>query len=160
MPSLVTPLAQSRRGIALALATTLLLGLTAVPTLAAPNERVGDRIDLRLGDQTFPASTPFYIEHGFGHEVRDSSIGLADFALDMDGQTLSADFVERGSLGGGGVTFYQVWIYSFPSGLTGSHEFTRHYFQACDDDEVPCNGNRINTPVEVFTVSAVVTFAP
>ena len=36
--------------------------------------------------------------------------------------------------------------------------FTRHYFEACNNDTVECDGNRINTPVESFTVSATVTF--
>jgi hypothetical protein len=51
-------------------------------------------------------------------------------------------------------------VYNFPSGLTGTHEFTRHYFDACDNDAVSCDGNRINTPVEVLAVSATVTFTP
>lgn len=146
--------------IALALATTLLLGLTAVPVMAVPNQAVGDRVNLLLGDQSFPASTPFHIDHGFGHEVGDNTIGLSDFVLDMDGTTLTADFVQYGSLGGDGLTFFKLWYYNFPSGLTGIHVFTRHYFEACDNDEVSCDGDRINTPVEFFTVSTTVTFTP
>jgi len=46
------------------------------------------------------------------------------------------------------------------AGLTGTHEFTRHYFEACNNDTVPCDGNRINTPVEDFTATAIVTFTP
>ena len=81
------------------------------------------------------------------------------FVLDMDGTPLTADFVRRSPVGDG-VTVSELWYYNFPSGLTGTHEFTRHYFEACNDDTVPCDGNRINTPVEDFTVSAVVTFTP
>ena len=143
---------------ALALATTIMLGLTVVPAMAAKDQAVGDRIDLRIGDQTFPASTPFHIEHGFLHETGDRAIGRSDFVLDMDGTALAADFVERAPAIESGLSFSEVWIYNFPTGLTGSHEFTRHYFQACDNDEVSCDGNRINTPVEVLTVSATVTF--
>jgi hypothetical protein len=146
--------------IAPALAATLLFGLAASPAPAAPNQAVGDRVDLRAGDQTYPATTPFHIDHGLVFQVGDKTIGLSDFALDMDGAVLTADFIQRSPAGEFGLTFQEIWFYNFPSGLTGSHEFTRHYFQACNNDTVPCDGNRINTPVETLTLSAVVTFAP
>ncbi len=147
-----------RSQIALALATALLLGLTAAPAMAAPKQPVGDRVDLRDGDQTFPASTPFHIDHGFLHEVGDRAIGLSDFVLDMDGTVLAADFVQRSPAHEHGLTVSQLWFYNFPMGLTGTHVFTRHYYQACDNDSVDCEGNRINTPIEVSTESAEVTF--
>ena len=143
--------------IALALATTLVLGLTVAPVMAAPNQAVGDRIDLRDGNQTYPASTPFHIDHGFVFEVGDNTIGLSDFVLDMDGTALTADFIQWSPVRDG-LTVQELWFYNFPAGLTGRHEFTRHYFQACDNDAVPCDGNRINTPVETLTLSAVVRF--
>jgi hypothetical protein len=147
-----------RLPIALAMATTILLGLTAAPSMAAPKDQpVGERIDLRDGDQSFPASTPFHIDHGFAFARTDNTIGLSDFVLDMDGSTLIADFIRRSPIGDG-LTVSELWYYNFPSGLTGTHEFTRHYFEACNNDSIPCDGNRINTPVETFTVSAVVTF--
>jgi hypothetical protein len=145
---------------ALALATTLLLGLTAAPSMAAPRDQaVGERLDLRYGDQAFPASTPFHIDHGFVFSTSDNTIGLANFVLDMDSIPLTADFI-RWSYVGEGLTVSELWYYNFPSGLTGIHEFTRHYFVACNNIDVPCDGNRINTPVEGMTVSAVVTFTP
>jgi hypothetical protein len=147
-----------RLPIALALATTLLLGLTAAPSMAAPRfQVVGERLDLRDGNQPFPASTPFHIDHGFLFASTDNTNGLANFVLDMDGTPLTADFI-RWSHVGGDFTVDKLWYYNFPSGLTGIHEFTRHYFAACDNIDVPCDGNRINTPVEFFTASAVVTF--
>jgi hypothetical protein len=149
-----------RLPIAFAVATTLLLGLSAAPSMAAPKDQpVGDRIDLRVGDQDFPASTPFHIDHGFVFTIGDTTVGLTSFVLDMDGVPLTADFVRRSPVGDG-FTVSELWYYNFPAGLTGEHEFTRHYFQACDNDLVDCDGNRINTPVEVLTVSAVVTFIP
>jgi hypothetical protein len=149
-----------RLPIALALATTLLLGVTAAPSMAAPKDQaIGDRLDLRLGDQTFPASTPFHIDHGFGFGIGTKRIGLDNFVLDMDGTPLTADFI-RWSYVRDGSVILEFWYYNFPAGLTGVHEFTRHYFVACDNIDVPCDGNRINTPVEDFTASAVVTFAP
>jgi hypothetical protein len=149
-----------RLPIALALATTVLLGLAAAPSMAAPrNQAVGDRLDLRAGDQAFPASTPFHIDHGFVFEIGDNTIGLDNFVLDIDGTDLTADFI-RWSPAGDGLSVSELWYYNFPAGLTGVHEFTRHYFVACDNVDVPCDGNRINTPVETFTASAVVTFTP
>jgi len=146
--------------IALVMSTTLLLGLTAAPSMAAPKDQpVGDRVDLRAGDQDFPASTPFHIDHGFVFTIGDKTIGLTSFVLDMDGTPLTADFIRRAPVGDG-FTVSELWYYNFPAGLTGDHEFTRHYFLACNNDSVPCHGNRINTPVEVLTESAVVTFTP
>jgi hypothetical protein len=148
-----------RLPIALAFATTLLLGVTAAPSAAAPlHQVVGDRLDLRV-DETFPASTPFHIDHGFAFSTDDNTIGLANFVLDMDETPLTADFIQWSHIGGG-LTVSELWYYNFPSGLTGVHEFTRHYFVACDNLNVPCDGNRINTPVETQTDSAVVTFTP
>jgi hypothetical protein len=147
-----------RLPIPFALAITVLLGLTAAPSLAGPrNQAVGDRLDLRSGDQAFPASTPFHIDHGFVFAIGDKTIGHSKFVLDMDGTDLTADFI-RWSPVGDGFTVSELWYYNFPAGLTGEHEFTRHYFAACDNDSVPCDGNRINTQVETLTVSAVVTF--
>jgi hypothetical protein len=148
------------RSIAIALVATFLLGLAAAPVMAARDQAVGDRLDLRLGDQSFPASTPVHIDHGFLHETGDRAIGLSDFVLDMDGTVLTADFVQREPALQAGDSFSQLWFYNFPSGLTGTHEFTRHYFNACDNDAISCDGNRINTPVEVLAVSATVTFTP
>jgi hypothetical protein len=149
-----------RSPIAFALAITVLLGLTVAPSMAAPtNQAVGDRLNLLDGDQAFPASTPFHINHGFVFTIGDKTVGLANFVLDMDGTDLTADFV-RWSPVGDGFTVNEFWYYNFPAGLTGDHVFTRHYFTACDNIDAPCDGNRINTPVETFTVSAVVTFTP
>jgi hypothetical protein len=149
-----------RLSIALVLATTVLLSLFAAPSAAAPRDQaLGARLDLRDGDQSFPASTPFHIDHGFAFTIGDNTIGLSDFVLDIDGTPLMADFVRWAPVGDG-ITVSKLWYYNFPSGLTGTHEFTRHYFEACNNDTVPCDGNRINTPVEDFTVSAVLTFTP
>jgi hypothetical protein len=151
-----------RLPIALALATTLLLGLTAAPSMAAPKDQaIGDRVDLRAGNQTFPASTPFHIDHGFVFTIGDNTIGRSNFVLSMDGTDLTADFIRRSSSTvGDGFTVNELWYYNFPVGLTGVHTFTRHYFVACDNIDAPCDGNRINTPIETQTNSAVVTFTP
>ena len=149
-----------RMSIAFALATALLLGLSAAPSFAAPRHQVvGDRLDLRDGDQEFPASTPFHIDHGFAFVIGDKQVGLHKFVLDMDGTALTADYIQWSPIGDG-LTVAELWYYNFPAGLTGVHEFTRHYFVACDNAAVPCDGNRINTPVETLTESAFVAFTP
>src|SRR5689334_16828305 len=105
-----------RLSFALFLASTILLGLFAAPSAAAPRDQaVGDRLDLRDGDQSFPASTPFHIDHGFGFTIGDNTIGLSDFVLDMDGTPLTADFVRRSPVGDG-ITVSKLWFYNFPSG--------------------------------------------
>ena len=148
-----------RLPIAFACATTLLLVLTAATSLAAPrNQAIGDRLNL-ITDETFPASTPFHINHGFAFVIGDNTIGLSKFELDMDGTPLTADFIKWAPVGDG-ITVSEFWYYNFSAGMTGVHTFTRHYFQACDDNDVPCDGARINTPVELFTVSTTVTFTP
>ena len=151
-----------RLPLAVAVAITVLLGLNAAPSLArSPTSipAVGDRLDLSLGDQSFPASTPFNIAHGIGFGSTDNTIGLDTLVLDLDGTPLTADFVRWFSIHGDG-TVVEYWYWNFPDGLTGTHEFTRHYFGPCDNISVPCDGNRINTPVEFLTLSAVVTFTP
>jgi hypothetical protein len=147
-----------RSPIAVALAFTVLFGLTAAPSVAAPRDQVvGERLDLRAGDQSFPASTPFHIDHGFVFAIGDKTIGLSSLVLDMDGTDLTADFIQWSPVGDG-FSVNELWYYNFPAGLTGTHEFTRHYFTACNNDDIPCDGNRINTPMETFASSAVVTF--
>jgi hypothetical protein len=139
---------------------TLLLGLTAAPSMAASRfQVVGERLDLRDGDQTFPASTPFHIDHGWVFEPGNKAVGLAGFVLDVDGTPLTADVIQWSHVGDG-FTAQELWYYNFPAGMTGTHLFTRHYFQPCDNVSVPCDGNRINTAVETFTASAEVIFAP
>ena len=143
---------------ALFLATTILLGVTAAPSMAAPgHQAAGDRLDLRDGDQSFPASTPFHIAHGFFFLPGDRAIGLSRMTLDMDGTVLTADFVEWEHLTDSKVS--ELWVYNFPAGLTGTHVFTRHYLSPCDNDTIPCDGSRIHTLVETFTPSAEVTFS-
>lgn len=150
-----------RLPVALVLAITVLLVTTVMPSIAAPRfQVVGDRLDLRAGDQSFPASVAFHIDHGFVFNRGDRTIGLSNFVLDVDGTPLTASYVRWSQVGTDGLTVNEQWYYNFPAGMTGTHEFTRHYFNACDDIAVPCDGNRINTPVETFTAAAVVTFSP
>ena len=73
-------------------------------------------------------------------------------------EPLSADFIRWSPEGG--FTVQELWFYNFPEGLTGTHEFTCHYFEPCNNSSIPCDGNEIHTLVETFTFAAVVTFFP
>src|SRR5438105_3530186 len=72
--------------------------LVAAPASAAPGQLVGQRINVYLGTPTtFPANTPFHINHGWGlgatmHPVAN---GIFGFTLDVDGAPRDADLVFR-----------------------------------------------------------------
>ena len=145
--------------IALALAMTLILGLTIAPTMAA-NKHVpaGDRISLFDGDQSYPASTAFHINHGFCIETPDRSktIGRYQFDLDVDDVPQTANFfdIEQSD----GCTVVKFWYFNFPAGMTGIHVFTGHWFVPCDNDAVPCGNAKMSTAVEDSSQSITVTF--
>jgi hypothetical protein len=149
-----------RLPIALALAMTLVLALTVASAMAATkNQPAGDRISLFDGDQSFPASTAFHVDHGFLFEngVVEKAIGKASFALDVDGAPQKFDFAQVTHPDG--FQLSKLWFYNFPAGMTGSHIFTGHWYQACDNDTIPCNGSRMNTVVEVLTETISVDFS-
>ena len=137
-----------RTQIALALATTLLLGLTAVPVMAVPNQPVGERVNLLLGDQTFPASTPFHIDHGFGHEVGDTAIGLSDFMLDMDGTVLDCGLRPARFPGRRRADVLQALVLQLPLRFDWESRIHSSLHPGVQQRHVPCDGNRIDTPVE------------
>ena len=140
-------------------ATTLLVGLATAPVTAATKQPVGSRINLFLGNQAFAASTAFHIDDGFGFADTSTvdAIGKYSFALDVDGGPRAADFIQRSQ--SSAFELLELWFFNFASGLTGTHTFTGHFFEPCNGGSVPCNGNRIHTPVETLTLSAIVAFS-
>jgi hypothetical protein len=148
-----------RLSLALVVATTLLVGLATAPVTAATKQPVGSRINLFQGNQTFAASTAFHIDDGWGFTDTSAvdAIGKYSFALDVDGSPRVADFVQRSQ--SAGFELLELWFFNFASGLTGTHTFTGHFLEPCNGGSVPCNGNKIHTPVETLTVSATVTFS-
>ena len=146
--------------VALALAMTLLLGAVVAPASAASsNQPAGDRISLFDGAQSFAANTAFHVDHGFLFEngVLEKAIGVSVFRLEVDGSPVAANFFQATHVDG--FQLSKLWYFNFPAGKTGVHTFTGHWLSACDNDAVPCGGARINTAVEVQTLSATVTFS-
>ena len=145
--------------LALVLSSVLLLGLATAPVAAVTKQPVGSRINLFSGNQTFAASTAFHIDDGWGFIDTSTvdAIGKYSFALDVDGSPRSADFIQRSQTSA--FELLELWFFNFPGGLTGTHTFTGHFLEPCNGGSVPCNGNRIHTPVETLTVAATVTFS-
>jgi F5/8 type C domain len=156
-----------RKWCALALLGFLLF---AAPASASPGEPVGQRINVYLGTPTtFPADTPFHIEHGWGLAAtgHPEENGIFAFSLDVDGIPRPADFVLR-STELAQVTGYEypalnrTWVFNFPDGMTGTHTFTGHWIAPCDDAVSeqgyagPCDTP--NAPVVVATRTVTVTF--
>ncbi len=111
----------------------LLLGLV-VPASAQGQEYVGEKLNLRYGDQRFPAGVPFHIAHGWISTNPKGELGLFDFKLEIDGVPVNEDFVDISADPSGDVVdLYKGWVYNFPQGMTGTHYFTLHYYGPCDD---------------------------
>ena len=147
-----------RLPIALALAITLILGLTVGPAVAAKNQPAGDRISLFDGDQSYPALTAFHVDHGFAFEdgFVEQGIGKARFTLEIDGTLQTADFAQVTHLDG--IQLSKLWYFNHPAGMTGTHVFTGHWYQACNNDWADCGGARRGTLVEIGTLTATITF--
>jgi len=109
----------------------LILGLD-VPVSAQGQEYVGERLNLRYGDQKFPAGVPFHITHGWGLSQPGGVNGLFDFDLEIDGVPVQEDFIDRWADPSGDVVdLERMWVYNFPEGMTGTHYFTLHYYGTC-----------------------------
>jgi hypothetical protein len=138
-----------------ALTSMALLLMVAAPAGATNQQPTGDRINLFLGDQSYPASTPFYLKHGFGLDPRtDGAIGLYTFTLDLDGAARAATFRTTEYADGFVIKW---WYFNFPNGMTGTHTFVGHHWAPCGDS-IPCNGSLPGTLVEILTLTATVTF--
>jgi hypothetical protein len=157
------------------IALTALGGITAVLLVAngfasasAPAP-VGERIDVYLGSPTtFPAGQPFNIRHGWGiGPTEAASAGIYSFRLDVDGTARPADDVAR-STGSPPTAEYELpilnrtWIFNFPAGMTGTHQFTGHWIAPCGTavKEMgypgPCRSPA--EPVDALTRSLTVDF--
>ena len=140
------------------LSSAFLVTLAVGPVGATNQQPTGNRINLFLGDQSYPASTPFHIKHGFLlNPTTDDAIGRYTFTLEVDGAARAADFRTTGTLPDGSVEKW--WYFNFPNGMTGTHTFIGHHFAPCGGPFLPCNGQRPNTLVDVSTLSVTVTFS-
>ena len=104
----------------------------------------GEQINVLTGDltQEFPASTPFYIQHGFvSFPQEEPSKGQVLFLLDVDGvsQGRGEPVTTAGRTDDPVTAVNRLWRYEFPEGMTGTHEFTGHWFVPCKQADLgPC----------------------
>ena len=107
-----------------------------LPSAAVPRERTGERINVLLGTPTtFPANQPFHVAHGWillpHNEDSPQTIGKYAFGLEVDGQTVEPDYVDRW-VKESDHTLRQ-WVYNFPDGLSaGTHTFSGYFTGPCE----------------------------
>jgi hypothetical protein len=108
--------------------------IVALPAAAEPQERIGERIDLRFPHASFPADEPFHVVHGWGLTPDSSghnAIGLWKFRLEVDGQRVEPDFVER-AVDQSQNLLDRFWVFNFPQGLSaGVHSLTGYWIGPC-----------------------------
>lgn len=126
-----------RRSLVSVVALTALLIFT-IPAAAVPEARTGQRINVLLGTPTtFPANQPFHVAHGWisslPREHEDShfqAIGKFAFRLEVDGQTVEPDFVDRWVSED---ILHRQWVHNFPNGLSaGTHTFSGYFTGPCE----------------------------
>jgi peptide/nickel transport system substrate-binding protein len=123
-----------KRYIVIVLAGAAVL-VAGAPASAEPHERIGERINLLLGTPTtFPADQPFHIVHGWLLTSENSHYdanGKFSFALEVDGEPVEPDFVERTSEDG---RLSRFWVFNFPGGLpAGTQSFTGRWIGPCQE---------------------------
>lgn len=154
-------------------AVVIVCSLAFVPGgAAAPNDRVGTRINLIAGGlQVFPAGQAFHIAHGWVRRQTDpSNLGPAprangryDFSLAVDGQEQPEDYVEHGDVSD---LFHRTWVHNFPNGMTGTHTFTGHWSGPCTPlvenglASGPCEHPTESTTTAVGLRTITVVFVP
>jgi hypothetical protein len=111
----------------------LLALLMAVVPVAAKHARTGDQINILFDPPaTYPAGEAFHLAHGWILTKAEKPFGAYTFQLELDGVVVESDFVERSTTGGpGGPSFYRLWVFNFPAGLSGTHTFTGHWMARC-----------------------------
>jgi hypothetical protein len=83
---------------------------------------------------TFPANTPFYIQHGY-HQLdpNEAPYKQLDFRLFIDGvQQVNGRKRRCRTVTATGIDYWFLWTFIFPHGLpVGSYVFRREYWVAC-----------------------------
>ena len=96
--------------------------VVAAPASADSKGPTGTRIGLFKPPTTFPANTPFYVEHGFVCETGTEAcpFGQGNLSLYVDGVLQRSTIVVTNA---GGVVA-KLWLTNFPDGLpAGDHTF-------------------------------------
>ena len=139
--------------------------LTMMFSFAASNKvRMGDRLNVFVPATEFPAGITFHIAHGWINPSNVMGIGLFKFSLEVDGNPVEKDFIERSATSGDPDLLTWIWVYNFPEGMTGIHIFTGHWTGPCQGlvdlgvIEGPCV--KPNEIMESNTRTSTVTFIP
>lgn len=141
-----------------------LLAMTSPVVVTAAGGPVGEKIRVRDASIEFAAGAPFYILHGWIQTSEDGAIGVFDFQLEVDGVLLREDFKTFSVASGDPDLLTRVWGFNFPSGMTGTHTFTGHWYAPCGyavewlGYSGPCANP--NEKIESATRTLVVTFVP
>jgi hypothetical protein len=135
----------------------LVTSVVALPAASKQKEPVGTRISIFGPPITFAADTPFHIHHGWTSTPTTDAVGHFSFALDLDGTRLSEDFVLKTPDAVLPDVVHRSWVFNFPTGLTGTHVFTGHFFAPCYVGPGPCDNP--NEVIETGTVTRTVIFS-
>jgi len=147
--------------IVLTIALALIMTATAAASSKVPT---GPQIRVDPDGAVFhyPENTPFHIRHGWhsaitlGEEVNVEFLAKASFSLEIDGDYMEDDYIERVRLPGVEpvvTDLYKFYFFNFPDGMTGEHTFTGHWYVQCkywqdecvDPDEIIEAGTRAIT---------------
>lgn len=141
-----------------------LLAVTIPVAVDAAGGPVGEKIRVRDASIGFASGTPFYIQHGWIQYSQDGAIGVFDFQLEVDGVLVGENFKAFSAESGEPDILTRLWGFNFPSGMTGTHTFTGHWYAPCGYSvgwlgyPGPCVTP--NEKVETSTKTLVVTFIP
>ena len=168
MPSVMPHRGGVRRFLCVLVISTVALGALFAAVASATPALVGARISIFGGaTQTFPAAQPFHFDHGWTTKPnKDDSIGLWAFSLTMDGVPVKPDFIDIrhpedpvfGRLN------HRVYVFNFPTGLTGTHVFGGTWTGPCDEMVAqgfatgPCESPNAVVPASALATTITVTF--
>jgi hypothetical protein len=144
--------------LAIIFGVVLVIGVAALPAAATTQQPVGPPINVLTGTPTtFPAKAPFHIEHGWGLDSSDDAVGKLSFALEVDDTYRAEDFVLRNVITGKPDVLSRIWVFNFPSGMTGTHTFVGHWLAPCYVTAGPCSNPTAIVEIDRHTLT--VTFS-
>jgi len=132
----------------------ILILVLATPAFAGEKEPVGESLDWEV--VIFDASTPFHMRHGFlfGTPPLVDPIGNHKYELEFDGDILKPDFQIMYDRDSGQLV--KIYVFNFPDGMTGVHNFIHHYYGPCYIYFAVCEFP--HKSVEFYTVDQWITF--
>jgi len=157
--------------------TLMAILLMVIPVSAAGREPIGDQIFVGPdgANLNFTAGEPFHVRHGwygvlggYDDETNPVDAGVrhlpfSGFDLEMDGVYLEPDYILREvtfdpALNVNCATYgclVKQAIFEFPEGLTGTHEFTGHWWIACKYYQEDCDDPMEILEVQTRTITVI-----